>query len=322
MLYFKPQYIDNYKLTFPLADFGRNDVQFVQLFYWVDRNYLSLKTSGWTYPSMERIVAHNGLEVMRKWADFPYSTYRLLREQVEPVDGMQGVVQVTETYGYTPSVTINEPAMIAWQRPGFENTSTGGTQRTITLNEFDEGTQEHILTVDNSDGLFVSGNLVTFEVPATGSFRKRISKAPVRISSATTTTIRVPYFTLLFIYSSGGIAGEGPSNEDSDMFTNNSRTRYVTTYASKRSVYSADFSGYKETAFVTKNPQDFVNSAEPFQILLGGEVTDTLTTATVPTVSNYLSNLAAGNFLIPQPQQIEQLMGDVFTRTTFYLPYQ
>jgi len=57
-------------------------------------------------------------------------------------------------------------------------------------------------------------------------------------------------------------------------------------------------------------------------ITKAGEIVDVLDELTSPTIGEYKAGMAAGSFLIPNQQKFEEFMGDVYMRTTFYLPYQ
>lgn len=273
---------------------------------------------------MERLVASNGLEIMRTYADFDYSKYRLLKESLEPIAGTR-MVRVTETYGYTPSITIRIPSQISWTRPGYTDTSSGGVSRSLGTISNDATAQIHTINIANTDNVYNAGDLIKITAPyysTGGTSYWRQNSGAIVILTASTTQITIGAFPLTMYYNDGSIAGTLSSFDAQSSMLQPFRAKVATTYASSRTAYSADFSGIREIKFLTQSPTSFTNSVEPFSVTKAGAITDTLDATTIPSVSAYKAAMAAGNFLIPSQQQLEQIMGDVYAQTTFYLPYQ
>lgn len=317
MRYLKPYYLPSYQTITPLySDYKDNSVEFYSVKYWIDHSRFVSRLSG--YPAMQNLFDGNGRLIFRN-CPYDRSKYRLLDETKED----KGCYfEVTETYGYTPEITFSRPTTVAWQKPGTYDTATGNVTRTMSLLSTDSATQRHTVTVDNSDGVFVAGNVVYFNKAASGLVYRQKS-ASVSILAATATTIVVPFFTWQTIYQDGSYGVTVPSDDTTQSGFYLAGTKTVVQFATVRAPLASDFAAIVSTEFATVNSATELGELQPaWTVTSGGQPVDTLSDATSPTLAEYNALVGTSSLLLAAPQAFELLLGNVYKKTSTYVRYQ
>lgn len=309
---FTPQYIPGFSLIYPFQDeFGDASIAFIVLRYRIAKGYFRSRLANGDYPQFRNVIDLHGNAVMAG-ADIDYRNYRLLSETVSDSNF---VVEVEETYGYTPTKTYSEPALISWQSPDTQSPNVfSGNVITQILPQQDLGDIGK-LYFDNSQGLVKANSTIRLQrlyysqgtsywnFADFGEFIVITADAESCLcSNMSEETIRGFY--------SGGDAGLYPSNFKLAYTFNNTIGE------------SRDFTATKKTSFFTFDASNPPTLNSEFRVYLGDTATNQISQYTTPDYSTWQAMRQNRSLIRPQADSYSKVLGNLYSLTTYTITAQ
>ena len=321
------QYDDTWDYDEAFKEWGDTKNCWIKVSYLIHRNYF-VPGEEMEYHPLTDIVAENGHRIF-EGANIDISKYELIEVSKDFEDDDQSIYRVTEYYGFITKEKYIIPTRTLWQRPGIYDEETGAVTRICGFGGTNALHRSHTINVDNSDGIFAPGNKVSFrkDYYTTGlQWWWPQSSDPISILAVTATTIIVPEFTW-YINSPEGTAGSVPSGSPQGGFFQPG-TCWVFQIANVRPAEEDIFTAEMHVSFFKYELGKFPILKSRDVPKLAGERTDTLSSASEPTLAVYNSRIGTfdehGNpwRLRVTQEDARPWRGKLWIKESLLLPYQ
>ena len=304
--YQQPQYCQSYNKTYPFSEYGDYANFFVELVYYIHKDTFTSKLGS----PLTNHLAMNGEFIFSDFDNIDFTKYQLLNEKVEDTD-IPNVKMVTETYGYAPDEAYVDYTAEPVTYFGYVDPS-GAKQSDITGMSFYGSGEKQIAVKLPSDSLqyFGLGDVVTFYRPygqVGASQQYALKTGDCVIIEKTSDAVIVNTFSFINA-NSGSVISQTPVQIYSSSYA-----KPVIQKAASNELPQTKISTVTNiTSFFTTFPE----VVSKFIVTSGTGEVDTITAGTSPTITEWKSKIANGEYIDIQDSTTEIVYPKTFFKRT------
>ena len=304
--YQQPQYCQSYNKTYPFSEYGDYTNFFVELVYYIHKDTFTSKLGS----PLTNHLAMNGEFIFSDFDNIDFTKYQLLNEKVEDTD-IPNVKMVTEIYGYAPDEAYVDYTAEPVTYFGYVDPS-GARQSSITDMSFVDATQRQIKVKLPTEDLayFGLGDVVTFHRPFAQSGMSQqyaLRSADCVIIEKTSDAVIVYTFTFMNA-NTGAVVSQNPVQ----IYGSSLGKPYIKKAASNKLPQTKISTVTNITSFFTTFPE----VVSKFIVTSGTGEVDTITAGTSPTITEWKTKIANGEYIDIQDSVTEIVYPKTFFKRT------